>query len=36
MMSKGALEQGGEKEREKKRRVYGGFIDFEQQYDRVN
>ena len=30
------LKQIGEKAREKKRRVYAGFIDFEKVYDRVN
>ena len=29
------LEQIGEKAREKKRRVYVGFIDFEKAYDRI-
>ena len=36
MMSKGALEQIGEKAREKNRRVYVGFIDLEKAYDRGN
>ena len=30
------LKQIGEKAREKKRRVYLGFIDLEKTYDRVN
>ena len=30
------LKQNGEKAREKKRRVYTGFIDLEKDYDRVN
>ena len=30
------LNQMGEKAREKKRRVYVGFIDLEKAYDRVN
>ena len=30
------LKQIGEKAREKKRRVYVGFIDLEKAYDRVN
>ena len=37
MMSKGVIEQeGGGKAREKKRRVYVGFMDLEKEYDRVN
>ena len=32
---KGCVDQIGEKAREKNRRVYVGFIDFEKAYDRV-